>query len=77
MRGFSNSTEGELRRVERYGLPSRGLDLTMQMGLARPPLAARTSVDCLPNSVLFRLVPLLSWVERFYAATPGPAAEGT
>jgi hypothetical protein len=75
--GFSNSTESVLRRiVERDGLSRVGLDCALQMGLLLPGVRERSALGRLPNSVLFRLVTLLSWLERFYAATPGPAAEG-
>ena len=73
--GFSNSTETVLRRiVERDGLPRAGLERALAMGLVRPAIADRATLQRLPNGVLFRLVTMLSWVERFYGAAPAAAA---
>ena len=71
--GFSNSTEAVLRRIiERDGLPRIGLECALQMGLVRPAILQRSTLNHLPNSVLFRLVTMLSWLERFYGSAPGP-----
>ena len=73
-RGFSNSTEAVLRRiVVRDGLPRQGLDIAIDLGLVRPVLRDRLAVEKLPPGVLFRLVTMLAWAERFYGrATVSP-----
>jgi hypothetical protein len=65
--GFSNSTEAVLRRiVVRDGLPRQGLEIAIELGLVRPVLQDRRAVERLPPGVLFRMVTMLAWAERFY-----------
>lgn len=72
--GFSNSTEAVLRKiVVRDGLPRQGLEIAIELGLVRPVLQDRRTVERLPPGVLFRMVTMLTWAERFYGrATDSP-----
>ena len=65
--GFTNSTERMIReRVERHGLPSEPVNWALDHGLFREGLRSRRLLSRMPNSVLFRTMSTMMWIERFY-----------
>ena len=65
--GFTNSTERMIReRVERHGLPSEPVNWALDHGLFREGLRSQRLLSRMPNSVLFRTMSTMMWIERFY-----------